>query len=442
MAPTEQEIPAKAANEVAHETADKAADKAAEVVDVDAEAPKLKPIDDPTSIDFVRVKLTTTEFVSVYFGMAMAILLASLDQTIVSTAIPAIIKDFQALDRIAWIGTGYLLTSTSFAPLYGKFADIFGRKSSFLFAIIVFLVGSVICGIAPSMDWLIVGRAIAGVGGGGIFSLVIIIISDIVSFRDRGKYQGIIGAVFGLSSVIGPLVGGAFTDNLSWRWCFFINIPVGIITIIVIVFLLKFPPTEGSIASKIKRIDFLGTFVIISAVIALLIPLQYGGDKWEWTDAKTIGCLCLSAALFIAFIFVELKVAAEPVVPGSLFENVSVYMFLLISFFIGGAFIGLIYYLPSYFQSVNGDSATQAGLETIPLVGGVVLLSILSGQLVSRYGYYVPFLYFGSVVLTLGIALCSTFNQYTTRAQQVGYLIIAGCGLGSMLQIRVIGIQM
>eukprot|EP00842_Homolaphlyctis_polyrhiza_P002175 jgi/Hompol1/2959/HPOL_006250-RA len=333
-----------------------------------------------------------------------------------------------------------MLTSTSFAPLYGRFAEIFGRKYSFLAAIFIFEVGSLICGLATSMNVLIVGRAVSGMGGGGIFSLSLIIISDIVSIRDRPKYQGIIGAVFGLASVVGPLLGGLFTDSLSWRWCFWINLPIGAVTFVAVTFLLRFPSPQGSMLSKLQRIDYLGTILIIGATICLLIPLEYGGSTWPWVDWRTLTMLFLSMILFGLVIVAE-NYAHEPIIPPSLFENRSVYALLAIAMLLGASFFGLMFYLPSYFQMIKGDTATKAGLETIPLVGGVVVFSISSGQLVARFGYYVPPIYFGSIMLTVGSAMMSTLNQHSTTAQQIGYQIIAGIGIGSMIQMRVIGIQ-
>ncbi|KAH6586224.1 hypothetical protein BASA50_000689 [Batrachochytrium salamandrivorans] len=399
------------------------------------------PSEDPNSPDYVKIKLTKSEFASVFIGLALAIFLASLDQTIVATAIPAILNDFHSLDKISWIGTSYLLTSTAFAPLYGKFADIFGRKPTFLFAVAIFEIGSLICGAANSIELLIVGRAVSGVGGGGIISLVLIIISDIVSFRDRGKYQGIIGAVFGLSSVLGPLLGGTFTDTLSWRWCFYINIPIGGITFAVILFLLRFPSTTGSAWSKLSRVDLLGTILIVATVICLLIPLQYGGGQWAWSDWRIIVMFIVALIFLALFIIVEIKVSSEPVIPPAMFENASVYALLTVAFLIGASFFGLVYFLPSYFQLVNGSTATQAGLATIPLVGGLVVMSIITGQLVSRFGYYKPFLFIGSILLTIGAVLISTLSQHSTHAEQIGYLLLAGLGVGCMIQIRTIGIQ-
>eukprot|EP00842_Homolaphlyctis_polyrhiza_P001891 jgi/Hompol1/2702/HPOL_006135-RA len=362
---------------------------------------------DPASPNYVKVPLTNVEFTfhaslpnPMRYSMVLGTFLFSLDQTIVSTAIPSIVGEFQALDQIAWIGTSFLITSTSFSPLYGRFADIFGRKPTFLAAIIIFEIGSVICAAANSMNMLIVGRAVAGIGGGGMYSLILIIIADIVSLRDRGKFQGLLGAAFGLSSVAGPLMGGVFTDSLTWRWCFWINLPIGAITLLVALFLLKFPAPEGSMVSKLKRIDALGTLIVVAATTCLLIPLQYGGTTWAWSDWRTISMLVASAAIYAIFALVEIYVADEPVIPPSMFENRSVYALIAYTVFLGASFFGLVYFLPTYFQLVNGDSATTAGLETIPLIGGAVVFSITSGILVSKFGYYTPFIFFGSVVLT------------------------------------------
>lgn len=222
-------------------------------------------------MDFVRVPLSRFEFICVFLSFACAVFLVSLDTTIISTAIPAIASEFQALDQVDWIGSAFLLTSTAFSPIYGTLCDIFGRKVIFLLAIVLFEAGSLLCAVAPNMISLIMGRALAGVGAGGLFTVVLVMISDVTSLRDSSKYQGVIGAVFGLSSVIGPLLGGVFTDHLNWRWCFWINLPFGGIAAGVVFFLLKFPAPEGTIAEKLHRLDLLGTFFIVSATAVVLV---------------------------------------------------------------------------------------------------------------------------------------------------------------------------
>ncbi|KAJ3193974.1 hypothetical protein HK101_003727 [Irineochytrium annulatum] len=396
---------------------------------------------DPNDPEFVLVPLAPVQFGLVFLGLALAILLGALDQTIVSTALRNIVLDFGGQDLIPWIGSAYLLSATSFSPLYGKFSDVFGRRSVFLFAIIIFEIGSAICGASTSMEMLIVGRGVAGIGGGGIFSLVLIIISDIVSIQNRGKYQGIVGAVFGLASVIGPVIGGAFADHISWRWCFYINLPVGAITVVTCVLFLRFPPPQGSVRAKIGKIDWLGSLCIFAAVSLLITPLQLGGTIWAWGSGQVIGCLVGSAVMFGVLAYVEIKVAKEPIIDPKVFQNVSVYSLLLTAVCLGAAFISVVYYIALFFQVVYGDSATQSGIDTFPLVVGLVIFSIGSGVILSKTGNYKAWLFFGGVVTTAGITLVSTLNASSSRVQLIFYLFIVGVGVGSLIQMRVLGLQ-
>ncbi|KAJ3303907.1 hypothetical protein HDV03_003380 [Kappamyces sp. JEL0829] len=392
-------------------------------------------------LDRVKVPLNRVQFISVFISFTLAVFLVALDGTIVSTAIPKIAHEFNALDQIAWIGSGFLLTSTAFSPLYGELCNIFGRKPTFMMSILLFEAGSLVCGIAGSMLVLIIGRIVAGIGGGGIFSVVLILISDVTSIRESGKYQGILGAVFGLSSVIGPLLGGYFTDSLSWRWCFLINLPVGGIAALTVYFLLNFPPPEGNFREKLDRVDVLGTFFIVSASVCLLMPLQFGGSVWAWKDAKTIALLIVGSILSVVAGYVEFKVAKNPIIPPQLFANRSVAMGLLIAFLLGNCFICSLFYLPTFFQLVHGETATISGLEVTPLIFGLVVTSVLSGYYVGKTAKYKIWFYIGSVILVASLYAVSTLDPNTNKALQVSYLVFLGLGIGCIIQTRVYAVQ-
>ncbi|KAI9337366.1 major facilitator superfamily domain-containing protein [Zopfochytrium polystomum] len=377
----------------------------------------------------------------VFASLLLAIFLAALDQTIVSTTLTVIVADLKRQELVSWIGTAYLMTATSFSLLYGRLSEIFGRKWVFIFAICIFELGSTLCGAATSMEMLIVGRAVAGVGGGGIFSSVLIIITDIVSIADRGKYQGMIGGVFGLSSVIGPLIGGGFADNGLWRWCFFINLPVGGVAIAAILFVLRLPPTTGSVLEKIRQVDFLGTVLVCVGVVCFVTPLQLSGTTWQWSSPQTIVLLVVSATMLAVFVFTQNKVSKSPIVPPSLFMNSSVPAFLVIAFSLGSVFYSSVYYIALFFQVNYGVSATTAGIDTIPLIFGVVALSISSGQIVSRTGHYHFFLFIGGTVISCGLIACSFLTPSSTLAVRVVSLLVLGVGCGCLIQIRTIGIQ-
>ncbi|KAJ3245479.1 hypothetical protein HDU78_009232 [Chytriomyces hyalinus] len=391
--------------------------------------------------EHVRVPLTRLQFSLVFLGLAFAIFLAALDQTIVATALKAIIAEFGHQEMIAWIGSAYLLTACCFSVLYGKFADIFGRKWTFIFAVSVFELGSLVCGIAQSMEVLIVGRAIAGVGGGGIFSMVLIIISDVVSFKDRGKFQGLIGACFGVSSVIGPLMGGAFSDKVSWRWCFYINLPFGALTIVTALLYLKFPAPEGSMWEKLKRVDVYGIVILFITVICLLVPLQLGGSTWAWGSGQVIALLIITVLSFAVFVYVEMRVAVEPMVPAEMFINASVPAFLVVAVALGAGFFSGSYYISLFFQVVYGASAMDAGIQSIPMVFGLVLLSIISGLVVSKTGKYIPFLVIGSLVLISGTVAIAYLNEDSSTGIKLLALFVYGVGAGALIQIRLLGLQ-
>ncbi|KAI8356902.1 major facilitator superfamily domain-containing protein [Mortierella sp. GBAus27b] len=387
------------------------------------------------------VTLPFRELIVVFIGLMLGVFLSSLDQTIVSVCTNKIANEFNALSDISWIGIAYLLTSTSFQPLYGRFSDIFGRKATFLFATTVFLVGSALCGAAQSMTMMIIARGIAGIGAGGIMSMVMIIIADLVSLRDRGKYQGIIGAVFGVSSVIGPLLGGVFVDKASWRWAFFINLPIGALTIIVCIKLLHLPHTPGSFKDKIRRVDFLGSLTLVIGLVLVLLPLNWGGSTYAWSDPLIIGLFCAGFIVLGIFCLIEWKQALEPIIPFRLFRDQTTVAVFATSLFIGMGFFGVMFFMPLFFQIVRQESATTSGLEMLPLIVGLLIASISSGLMVSKWGKYRPFIWIGLILSTTGTGLLTLLHEDSSKGMEIGFLFINGFGLGLSMQTVMIAVQ-
>ncbi|KXS09804.1 MFS general substrate transporter [Gonapodya prolifera JEL478] len=374
------------------------------------------------------------QFTLLFVGLALAVFLVSLDQTIVAVAIPSIVTDFQSFSGLSWIGTAYFLASIPLIPTYGKLADVFGRKPVFMAGILIFEIGSLICGLAQNMNTLIVGRAVAGLGGGCIFPMTLIIISDVVSLRDRPRYQGIIGACFGLSSVAGPLMGGAFTDHLSWRWCFYINLPVGGVAIVAVLLFLRLPARTGNMREKLARVDYVGTFWLAAGTVLIVYALSAGGDQYEWRSAPIISMIVLSVACFVTFGIVEVYLVKTPLIPFDLYKNRFVLACWGCAFLVGFTFFSLSYYVPVYFQVVNGNTATGAGVHTIPLILAVTVASITSGFAISVTGWTAPFVHFGSACVAIGAGLISTLTAASGDDKQIGYLFIAGIGIGSCIQ--------
>ncbi|KAJ1557662.1 hypothetical protein HK405_015462, partial [Cladochytrium tenue] len=324
---------------------------------------------------------------------------------------------------------------------FGKAAEVFGRKWVFVVALVIFEAGSAVCGASQSMDMLIVGRALAGVGGGGILALVIIIVSDIVSLRYRGQFQGIVGAAMGLAAVLGPIIGGTLSDRGLWRWCFYLNIPIGGVTVLVVSTLLQFPSPPGGLAQKLSRLDLVGAPVCAAAVVCFLTPLQLGGVNWSWSAPQTVALFVASGALFAAFAAVEWRVSAHPMLPRDVFSSWSVTMLLGVCFGVGNVFLAAVYYAGLYFQVEYGSSATTAGIRTIPLIAGIVVFAIASGAINSLTGRYYALILFGAVVSGVGLGLVSLLGPSSSTAEQAGYLFVLGAGIGSILQTAILGIQ-
>ncbi|MEV8389893.1 MULTISPECIES: MFS transporter [unclassified Streptomyces] len=368
-------------------------------------------------------------------ALLLGLLLASLDQTIVSTALPTIVSDLGGLEHLSWVVTAYLLASTAATPLWGKLGDQYGRKKLFQIAIVIFLIGSALCGIAQNMPQLIGFRALQGLGGGGLIVLSMAIVGDIVPPRERGRYQGLFGAVFGASSVLGPLLGGFFTESLSWRWVFYINLPVGVVALLVIAAVLHIPVHRTK-----HTIDYLGTFLIASVAICLVLVASLGGTTWAWNSPEIIGLAALGLLLLAVFVRVERR-AAEPVLPLRLFRLRTFTLVALISFIVGFAMFGAMTYLPTFLQVVQGVSPTLSGVHLLPMVLGLLITSTLSGQIVSRTGRWKVFPVLGTGVTALGLLLLHQLTEFTGTWVMSGYLFVFGAGLGLVMQILVLAVQ-
>ncbi len=391
--------------------------------------------------DVAPKSLTHKEIMFVLSGLMVGLLLAALDQTIVSTALKSIVEDFDGLAHYTWVVTAYLLTSTASTPLYGKISDLYGRRPVFQFAIITFLIGSFAAGAATSMEQLIAFRAVQGLGAGGLMSLTFVIIGDIISPRERGKYQGYFGGVWGLSSVAGPLLGGYFSDHAQilgvsgWRWIFYINLPFGIAALILTSIFLHIP--------KVKRehsIDYLGALLLVSGVSSLLLGLSVYGPQDGWQNSKTLLTIAAAIVLMLLFIFQESR-AKEPIIPLTLFKNHTFSVTSVMAFIIGAGMFGAIIMLPLYLQIVKGDSATSAGLKLIPFMIGIVSMSIVSGKLITKHGHYKHFPIMGLSLMTVGLFMLSTLTQTTPFWQLASYGIFVGAGLGLSMQTIVIALQ-
>jgi EmrB/QacA subfamily drug resistance transporter len=372
---------------------------------------------------------------AIFSGLMLAMLLASLDQTIVSTALPTIVRDLGGAAHLSWVVTAYMLASTVTTPMWGKLGDLVGRKTLFLLAIIVFLGGSVLCGTAQDMIQLVLYRAIQGLGGGGLIVLSQAIIGDVVSPRERGKYQGAFGAVFGVSSVAGPLLGGFFVDKLSWRWVFYVNIPIGIVALIVVAIVL--PKT---MAAARPIIDYAGIALLAGAATCVVLVTSFAGSVWPWDSAQVIAGIVAFLVFVVGFILVEQRVR-EPVMPLRLFRNRVFSASSIIGFVVGFAMFGAITFLPLYIQRVQGVSATESGLRLLPMMGGLLLTSLASGQIISRTGRYKLFPILGCGCFTVGLFLLSLMDKDTGVAASSLYMFVLGVGLGMVMQVLVLAVQ-
>ncbi|KAI8871815.1 MFS general substrate transporter [Ramicandelaber brevisporus] len=379
-----------------------------------------------------RAKYTPKELIAIISALAIVMFLAMLDNTIVGTALPKIASDLERLDLINWVGLAYLLTSTTFQPLYGRLADVFGRVEMLYSAIFIFEVGSAICGAAQSMVMLIIGRGIAGIGGGGLMSLVFIIVSDIVSLRDRGKYMGILMSVFALASIAGPLLGGAFTDagHGGWRWGFYINLFIGPFGVAVVWWKLKMPRPTGSIRQKLAKIDYLGAFLLCAGLVCLLLSLSWGGRDYPWNSVQVIALLVVGIIVLGVFVYVELKVAKEPLIPLRLFGIRNCALSFAQSSMVSMGLYGAVFWAPVYFQIVLESTATASGLRLLPFMLGSVVTSVFCGVLISKFGVYRPYAILSPAILAVGVGLVALWKRSTPNGELIGFLLIGGIGMG------------
>jgi EmrB/QacA subfamily drug resistance transporter len=371
----------------------------------------------------------------IFAALMLVLLLASLDQTIVSTALPTIVGDLGGLAHLSWVVTAYLLAATIAGPLYGKLGDLYGRKTVLQVAIVIFLIGSVLCGISQSMFELIAFRTLQGLGAGGLMVVTLAVIGDVIAPSERGKYQGYFGGVFGVSTVIGPLLGGFFVDNLSWRWIFYVNLPVGAAALVMIA--LAFHP--HTIRQR-HAMDYLGALFLAGTLASIVLFTSLGGTTWSWGSPEIVGLIVASVILLPLFLLVEHR-ASEPIMPLSLFRNHTFSVTSGVGFIVGFALFGAITYLPLYLQVTKGSSPTKSGLQLLPLMGGVLVTSITSGQLISRFGRYRMFPIIGTGVMTIAMGLLSLLHAGTSVGFAALYAAVLGLGLGMVMQVLVLAVQ-
>ncbi|KAK4695071.1 MFS transporter, DHA2 family, glioxin efflux transporter, partial [Lecanoromycetidae sp. Uapishka_2] len=367
----------------------------------------------------------------------MAFFLVALDRTIIATAIPQITDDFHSLGDIGWYGSAYMLTGCGFQLLMGRVYTFYNSKKVFISSIVVFEIGSAICGAAPNSVVFIIGRAIAGSGSSGIFSGAIVIIMNLVPLHKRPVLQSLVGAIFGIASVAGPLLGGVFTTKVSWRWCFYINLPVGgvaIATMILILHTAEPKAADTPWREQVKKLDPIGTIFFFSSVVCLLLALQWGGSTYSWNDGRIIALLVLFILLTSGFVFIQVWKPDTATVPPRIIKNRNIIGAMWAQLLRGSSMMTLVYYLPTWFQAIKGVSAFQSGIDTLPLIFGLVVASIIAGALVQRIGYYLPFMYASSVVMSIGAGLMTTFAPNTGHEKWIGYQAIVGLGLGLGMQ--------
>jgi EmrB/QacA subfamily drug resistance transporter len=383
----------------------------------------------------VTEQLSHRQILLVYTGLMLGMLLAALDQTIVSTALPTIVGDLGGLSRYAWVGTAYILAQTISTPMYGKLGDLYGRKRLLRIAIVIFLLGSILCGLAQDMNQLIAFRALQGLGAGGLIVSAFAVIGDVVPPRERGRYQGYMGGVFAFASVLGPLIGGFLVDNFSWRWVFYVNVPVGIVALIVVGAVL--PEIAGR---KAHRLDIEGAVLLIVWAGLLTLGLTWGGTTYPWGSGTIISIFAVGVVAIVLFVLQERR-AAEPIIPLHLFRNSIFSCSATIGFLVACAMFGAIFYLPLFLQIVQGATPTSSGLRLLPLMAGLLVASISSGRAITRMGRYRPFPIAGTALIAVGMWLLSRISATTSYASVSVGMVVLGVGLGLVMPVLVLAVQ-
>ncbi|KAJ7018830.1 major facilitator superfamily domain-containing protein [Mycena alexandri] len=413
-----------------------------EVSEKDESAP---PTPAATDVAFDPEYPTGPRLVLLTLALAISVFLVALDNTIIATVIPKITNQFDSLDDVGWYGSAYLLTSASFQLLWGRFYTFLSIKWVYIAAICIFQLGSLICGVAPTSTALIVGRAIAGVGCAGIFSGALIIVAHSAPLEKRPMFTGLIGTMYGVASVAGPLMGGAFADKVTWRWAFLINLPVGAVTLFIMVFLFQSPHQDKGEAMDFKRrlqqFDPLGTIIIIPAVVCLLLALQWGGSTYPWKSGRIIGLFVAFGVLTLLFIIVQAWKGDSGTVPPRILKQRSIWAGALFAFCQGATFFGFVFYVPIWFQAIKGVSAVKSGIDNLPMILASVIAMIVSGGATTAIGYVTPFMYLSTVLMAVGGGLLTTFKPDTGHAAWIGYQVILGLGCGAGMNQPVMAAQ-
>ncbi|EQB55479.1 major facilitator superfamily transporter [Colletotrichum gloeosporioides Cg-14] len=385
------------------------------------------------------------KLILIIIALCLAVFLVALDQTIIAPALGAITSEYGSVKDIGWYGSAYLLTTTALQPMYGTVYKLFSVKYIYIAAIAVFEIGSLVCALAPNSTAFIIGRAVAGIGTAGLFSGSIVILSYTMPLEKRPLAFGLIGGMWGIASVAGPLLGGVFTEKATWRWCFYINLPIGGIAMVFVFFLLhlsrKNNPEGKTLVQRLMQLDLIGTAIFIPAIVCLLLALQWGGTEYPWESAKIIGLFVGFGLMIIIFIGIQLWQGDKGTLPPYLFKNRNVVCAMLFACFFGAAFFPLIYYLSLYFQAIQGVSAVQAGIKILPLLLATVVASMASGALISVIGYYSAIILPSLVLFTVGSGLITTFDLDTPMREWFGYQVLAGLGIGAGFQIGVLVVQ-